>query len=187
VIKILLILPLELKLLSKINGSPTLVCALGNGDDGENIAFNPANGLVWHLSGLDGGQIFETIDDDTVDPCDVTDVPLSGDVIDDEATGMTYSTAEGLFLVASRSTPGFYSLTGGGVADFRGLTLDAGGVTAIYKGLAFNVDPIVIGGTYIPIDQSALLLAGVQSISMWMIPVVISGIGIGIFVIKRRK
>ena len=46
---------------------------------------------------------------------------------------------------------------------------------------------VVIGGTNIPIDQTALLLAGVQSISMWMIPVVIAGIGIGVFVIKRRK
>jgi len=44
---------------------------------------------------------------------------------------------------------------------------------------------VPVGGTYIPIDQSALLLAGVQSISMWMIPVVIAGIGV--FVIKRRK
>ena len=48
-------------------------------------------------------------------------------------------------------------------------------------------DDIVIGGINIPIDQSALLLAGAQSISMWMIPVVVAGIGIGIFVIKRRK
>jgi len=45
----------------------------------------------------------------------------------------------------------------------------------------------VVGGINIPIDTSALLLAGVQSISMWMIPVVIAGVGIGIFVIKRRK
>jgi hypothetical protein len=44
-----------------------------------------------------------------------------------------------------------------------------------------------VGGTMIPIDQSALLLAGVQSISMWMIPVVLAGIGVGVFVIKRRK
>jgi len=50
-----------------------------------------------------------------------------------------------------------------------------------------SFDDPAVGGTFIPIDQSALLLAGVQSISMWMIPVVIAGIGIGIFVIKRRK
>ena len=48
-------------------------------------------------------------------------------------------------------------------------------------------EPIPIGGINIPIDQTALLLAGVSSISMWMIPVVIAGVGIGVFVIKRRK
>jgi len=47
--------------------------------------------------------------------------------------------------------------------------------------------PAPIGGTLIPIDTTALLLAGVQSISMWMIPVVVAGIVIGVFVIKRRK
>jgi len=46
---------------------------------------------------------------------------------------------------------------------------------------------IPIGGTFVPIDQSALLLAGAQSISMWMIPVILAGVGIGIFVIKRRN
>ena len=45
----------------------------------------------------------------------------------------------------------------------------------------------IIGGFNVPIDTSALLLAGVQSISMWMIPVLIAGIGIGVFVIKRRN
>ena len=46
---------------------------------------------------------------------------------------------------------------------------------------------VPIGGTLIPIDTTALLLAGVQSISMWLIPVVAAGVAIGIFVIKRRK
>jgi hypothetical protein len=45
----------------------------------------------------------------------------------------------------------------------------------------------LVGGTSIPIDQSALLLAGASSVSMWMIPVVIAGIGIGVFVIKKRN
>jgi len=44
----------------------------------------------------------------------------------------------------------------------------------------------VVGGTSIPIDTTALLLAGVQSISMWMIPI-LAGIGIGVFMIIRRK
>ncbi len=44
-----------------------------------------------------------------------------------------------------------------------------------------------VGGFDIPINTSSLLLAGVSSVSMWMIPVVIAGVGIGIFVIKRRN
>ena len=47
------------------------------------------------------------------------------------------------------------------------------------------VDPV--GGELLPINTTALLLAGVQSISMWMIPVVISGAGIGVFVIMRNR
>jgi len=56
-------------------------------------------------------------------------------------------------------------------------------------GLALDLQPgqQPIGGTLVPIDTTALLLASVQSISMWMIPVVVAGIVIGVFVIKRRK
>jgi hypothetical protein len=44
-----------------------------------------------------------------------------------------------------------------------------------------------VGGEILPINSMALMLAGVQSISMWMIPVVISGAGIGVFVIMRTR
>ncbi len=45
----------------------------------------------------------------------------------------------------------------------------------------------LVGGEILPINSMALMLAGVQSISMWMIPVVLAGAGIGVFVIKRRN
>jgi len=44
-----------------------------------------------------------------------------------------------------------------------------------------------VGGELLPLDTTALLLAGVQSVSMWMIPVVVSGAGIGVFVIMRNR
>jgi len=44
-----------------------------------------------------------------------------------------------------------------------------------------------IGGEMIPIEITAVLLAGVQTNLAWMIPVVAAGIVIGVFVIKRRK
>jgi len=46
--------------------------------------------------------------------------------------------------------------------------------------------PEVIGGKYLPLDNAALLLAGAQTFS-WMIPVVLSGIGIGLFVFRKSE
>jgi len=44
----------------------------------------------------------------------------------------------------------------------------------------------VVGGEFLPIDNTTLLLAGAQSFS-WMIPVILSGIGIGLFVVSRKS
>ena len=47
--------------------------------------------------------------------------------------------------------------------------------------------PVVpVGGKLISLDVTNLLLAGAQSFS-WMIPVVLSGIGIGLFVVSRKS
>jgi len=64
-----------------------------------------------------------------------------------------------------------------------------GAYNAALLNFAFSCsdDGAPVGGFNVPINTSALLLAGVQSISMWMIPVVVAGIGIGVFVIKRRN
>ena len=45
---------------------------------------------------------------------------------------------------------------------------------------------MAVGGEIIPIESTALLLAGAQTFS-WMIPVVLSGIGIGLFVVSRKS
>ena len=46
-------------------------------------------------------------------------------------------------------------------------------------------EPQLIGGEIIPIDSSSLILAGANSFS-WMLPVVLSIIGIGLFVASRK-
>jgi len=43
-----------------------------------------------------------------------------------------------------------------------------------------------VGGELIPIEQTSLILAGAQSFS-WMIPVVLSVLGIGLFVVSRKS
>ena len=47
-------------------------------------------------------------------------------------------------------------------------------------------EPVVVGGELLPIDSTALLLAGAQS-TTWMIPVVLSVLGIGLFVVSRKS
>jgi len=50
----------------------------------------------------------------------------------------------------------------------------------------WNGDMSAIGGTFIPIDSTALLVAGAQSMMSWMIPVLVAGIGISLVLIRRR-
>ena len=44
----------------------------------------------------------------------------------------------------------------------------------------------VVGGKIIPIETTSLILAGAQTFS-WMLPVILSGIGIGLFVVSRKS
>jgi len=46
--------------------------------------------------------------------------------------------------------------------------------------------PPVVGGELIPIETTSLLLAGAQTFS-WMIPIVLSVLGIGLFVVSRKS
>jgi len=57
-----------------------------------------------------------------------------------------------------------------------------------YSGFVDDPEPITptVGGEFLPIETTSLLLAGAQSFS-WMIPVILSGIGIGLFVVSRKS
>ena len=48
-----------------------------------------------------------------------------------------------------------------------------------------SVPPVMVGGSLVPIDMTMILLAGTQSISSWMIPVIVAGIGIGIVIARK--
>jgi len=55
-----------------------------------------------------------------------------------------------------------------------------------YDNFEFCITEDVVGGEFLPINSTSLLLASAQSFS-WMIPVVLSGIGIGLFVVSRKS
>jgi len=43
----------------------------------------------------------------------------------------------------------------------------------------------LVGGEIIPIDIKALILAGTQTTAAWMIPVIVSVVGIGIVLARK--
>jgi len=61
--------------------------------------------------------------------------------------------------------------------------LPTGGITPNFPMKITALLPI--GGTIIPLDTTSLLLAGAQTFS-WMIPVVISAVGIGLVLVRRK-
>ncbi len=78
---------------------------------------------------------------------------------------------------------------------FRGFVRDTNDIAAIEFTDAFDVLDdlkfsrncgLVVGGEIIPIETTSLILAGAQSFS-WMISVVLSGMGIGFFVVSRKS
>jgi len=46
---------------------------------------------------------------------------------------------------------------------------------------------VLVGGIPLPIDTTALMIAGVQTNLGWMIPVVLSVLGIGLLVVSRKS
>ena len=45
----------------------------------------------------------------------------------------------------------------------------------------------LVGGEFLPIDSTALLLAGSQMTASWMIPVIVSAVGIGLVFVRKSK
>jgi len=56
----------------------------------------------------------------------------------------------------------------------------------ILDGNPITIADCFIGGDFIGVDSTALMLAGAKSFS-WMIPVILSGIGIGLFVFRKSE
>ncbi len=48
-----------------------------------------------------------------------------------------------------------------------------------------NLSVIFIGGEMIPLDSTMVLVAGSQTTAAWMIPVIVSAIGIGIVIARK--
>ena len=147
----------------------TNTCSGGNG-----LAFTPGDILKVFLSTpviSDVNQLDGTLSNTVVSPTMQS------------SPAMDYNPADGLlYAVDNPSFSSFRELVilnpVDGQITFVGQTVDR------LTGIAFLPDRVV-GGESLSVDSTALILAGAQSFS-WMIPVVLSGIGIGLFVVSRK-
>ncbi len=106
--------PETLYTIDPATGVPTPLLTLGNGTDGESIAFNTNDQLLYHWSGLNPA-IMETIDPHT---STITNVPLSGYNYD-EFTASVFNPWSGEFLLADLNDD-FISVTTAGVVTLIG-------------------------------------------------------------------
>ncbi len=118
----------------------------------------------------------------TLDPSDgsiLTSVGTDGFPNDTDALGVR---SDGTIFVAGTAgnDSAIFTLSPGGTVVSIGNPDDEG-----IADLDF-LPCIAVGGELLSIDSTALILAGAQSFS-WMIPVLLSGIGIGLFVVSRKS
>ncbi|GJM14726.1 MAG: hypothetical protein DHS20C13_00530 [Thermodesulfobacteriota bacterium] len=157
------------------NGNTTLIAPLGNGDDGEVIAFNPVDGLMYHGSGNGSpyndpaGQIFEAL---SIQPGMIQISPrtLQGPAVLDETFEEQSSMVRrsGNVFLTGTIDEIFFSITS------DGFVTELGDMDHVSKGLAFNcgfADNV-----------------GVPTMSEWGLITTVLALGlIGFFVLRRRS
>jgi len=165
-------------------GMPTQLCDLPFASlFGTSLGFNPVSNSLFYTEG-DSPAIFHELTNIAVDPCVFTIIPLTTSSGIGDFNALTWSPANGAFYLATGSGGDqLWNLPANGQNSF---IASLGGIgSSKNTGLAL-VHEIGVGGELLPIDTTALLLAGMQINLAWMIPVALSAVGIGIFLVKKK-
>ena len=99
------IYPESLYRLDKSTAAPSFLRQMGNGDDGEAIAFNPLDGFLYHASGHSGvfdietgdGIVLEKLDLESMTLSDIP-IPETSPLIDEEAQALVYYYGGNFFI-----------------------------------------------------------------------------------------
>ena len=89
----------------------------------------------------------------------------------------------GNFIVTDVGGLRLLKVTPGGVVS---VIASSGLVSPFYLAIEPQPQPQPIGGELLPIDSTALLLAGLQTSAIWMLPILAGAAGVGAFYIKTR-
>ena len=166
-----------LSTVSTVDGSVVNLCGLVD-DHGTGLARNSNDGLLYFVT----DETYQRIDDFGVgmsNPCDVTDISVSGDI--DMPGALLFIPTENHFLMVDDKGNELWSLTTTSTADLDFI----GDLDHKSRGLTMIQD-IVVGGEFLPIDSTALVLAGLQTSAIWMLPVLAGVAGAGFYLVKFR-
>ena len=170
------------------------------------IDASPAAGLLWDLNaGTDGGMnIFFAgpgaiglggidVTGDNLFQVEYASNPFPhtfGVEVFDTVGGFSFASVAVPAFASSIELP-FFALSGtANLADVDEFAFFFGGVgESIMEITSIGTTSLLIGGTSIPIDTTALLIAGVQTSAIWMLPTVlgIAGSGLVIQLVRRKK
>jgi hypothetical protein len=106
------------------------------------------------------------------------DDPLNDFFVSDLAYGNNFANRIPPITAADLSMLENTSITG-----FDKVVIMVGGSGAFDN---LNYEHCVVGGTGMHIDKTALLVAGERTLSIWLLPVIISVIGIGFFFVRKN-
>ena len=136
------------------------------------IGFAP-DGTLWAVERQSTGDLF------TIDPTNANELTQVARNPEGELDALGVSPL-GVIYVSESAGADIFTLATNGILTFVGTD------STEVADLAFLPCPVVVGGEFLSIDSTALILAGAQTFS-WMIPVVLSVLGIGLFVVSRKS
>jgi len=168
------------------------------------IDASPSSGLLWDLNaGTDGGMNIFFVGPGAIG---LGGIDITGDNLFQveyasnpfpHTFGVEVFDTVGGFSSASVAVPAFassielpfFALSGtANLADVDEFAFFFGGVGgSIMEITSIGTTSLLIGGTSIPIDTTALLLAGFNTNSIWMIPTVLGLVGAGIVLFKLKR
>jgi len=167
----------DLIIIDRTTGMATSVGSLPT--DKMHIGFAP-DGTLWAVDKDSNKELF------TLDPTngiDLTDVARSSEISLD-ALGVDPAT--GIIWVSEGSDESIYTLATDGTLTFVGEPRGDSVADLAFLPCPPKQQPVV-GGEFLPIDSTALLLAGLQSSAIWMLPVLAVAAGAGFAAFKLRR
>jgi len=159
------------------SGTASLVNLINTGDNADTnpIAFTPDGTLYMFSQGGNSLLVLNPNDASILD-----DIPIS----ENNLKGLG-SRSDGI-LFGSSNQQGILEIDpSDGSLAVIGPNANPDSITDITF-VPDETQPPVVGGEFLPIDNTALMLAGLQSSAIWMLPVLAGAAGVGAYYIKTR-